>query len=163
MNCLDYYWLDSEPEDGKRHFIYALIDPRTSKVRYIGSSVNVAKRLGQHIAKPCNLNLAAWLNELSAVGALPQVVTLADCYGYRVSRRLEAVYIDEYQRLQGGLLNQEFSLASDRKRRFDMDARYWLRDVLRNARQETGFWRHVAKKRKPRGTHGYSRRHAFEC
>lgn len=55
-------------------YIYALSDPRNYVVRYIGQTrYHPAARLGHHLTKPSNPQMAAWINELLACDACPQV------------------------------------------------------------------------------------------
>lgn len=135
-----------------KHFIYALIDPRDNRVRYIGDSVNVANRVEGHFSNRDNPLIWKWVRELKSVGLMPKVQTLADCHGETYARFLEAVYIDEYQRYQGDLLNRSFLAAGSRKQEFDRAAERRLTEIKRSAREETKFYSGVAKRRAKRGT-----------
>lgn len=54
--------------------IYSLIDPRDGETRYVGiTKCPLWLRFYQHTHKPCNLRLAAWINELSEAGAKPDI------------------------------------------------------------------------------------------
>jgi hypothetical protein len=60
-----------------KHLIYALVDPRTEEVRYIGKSSRGLIRPAQH-AQPSRLALddtyrARWLKQLRAEGCTPQI------------------------------------------------------------------------------------------
>ncbi|MFF2618320.1 hypothetical protein [Kitasatospora sp. NPDC058046] len=58
--------------------IYKLTDPRDDKIRYIGQTVNpVHERLAQHLAKPTNKGMNAWLGILYANGETPRISVLA--------------------------------------------------------------------------------------
>lgn len=56
-----------------RVHVYALIDPREGRARYVGQSVNPAVRLEAHLASSCNQGLALWLSELKAAGLAPEL------------------------------------------------------------------------------------------
>jgi hypothetical protein len=65
-------------------YIYALADPRTSEVRYVGLSVDPPRRYDQHLRQACNpeadehfnLNLDIWIHELIDSGLLPELILL---------------------------------------------------------------------------------------
>lgn len=61
-------------------YIYALVDPRTQEIRYIGQSVNPEKRLRDgHLCKPyidAKSYKNHWLKELIALGLRPTIAIL---------------------------------------------------------------------------------------
>jgi hypothetical protein len=64
------------------HYVYALIDPRTSQIRYVGKhSGYVNSRLRGHLYEACNghrhNHRLAWLRQLLALGLEPSVQVLA--------------------------------------------------------------------------------------
>jgi GIY-YIG catalytic domain len=60
--------------------VYALIDPRTSAVRYVGLTEKpLAERLRNHLCRPgitAATRHGAWLRELRGDGVKPQIVAL---------------------------------------------------------------------------------------
>ncbi|QCX81066.1 hypothetical protein C9F11_37415 [Streptomyces sp. YIM 121038] len=57
--------------------IYALIDPRDNKIRYIGKTEKpVLTRLGSHLATPTNPAMRVWINALSLQGMTPRIEPL---------------------------------------------------------------------------------------
>lgn len=60
-------------------FIYALIDPRTNCVRYVGKAKDPLKRLGFHLCdsqlKP-NTHRNHWLRSLKTIGLMPRQIIL---------------------------------------------------------------------------------------
>lgn len=59
--------------------IYALLDPRTNNVRYVGQTTKpIEIRLAGHLASPSPL-VKAWITELAIEGHLPQIVPLREC------------------------------------------------------------------------------------
>ena len=60
----------------KTHYIYGLFDPLTGEVRYIGRTVNLKKRLMEHMGKHTNDIKSAWINALEKAGERPQMATL---------------------------------------------------------------------------------------
>ncbi len=58
--------------------IYALVDPRDGRVRYVGKANNGQARLRRHIEKPHqNIGLRSWFEELRAAGETPDMRPLA--------------------------------------------------------------------------------------
>lgn len=66
------------------HFIYALLDPDSGKIRYVGKSVDPHKRLKGHFlnARCCNPNenqkKCEWLTRLVEQGKEPLVLILEE-------------------------------------------------------------------------------------
>jgi hypothetical protein len=71
--------------------IYALVDPRNTAIRYIGSTKNtVGERLGQHIHKARLIpetELAQWINGLVLLGLRPRTILLATAECRHVEKR----------------------------------------------------------------------------
>lgn len=62
-------------------YIYALCEPGTEQVRYIGQSVNPAARLAQHIYQACSTasprnRASAWLRDLVNTNQVPNLLVL---------------------------------------------------------------------------------------
>lgn len=58
--------------------VYALIDPRDDKIRYIGKTTQpILKRLGGHLAKPTNPGMGVWIHGLSLRGLTPRIEVVA--------------------------------------------------------------------------------------
>lgn len=57
-------------------YIYALLDPRTEEVRYVGKTTNPRRRFFEHLRKPANEHLARWLNALNQLGLVPNLEIL---------------------------------------------------------------------------------------
>jgi hypothetical protein len=54
--------------------IYALIDPRDDKIRYIGKTEKpILARLASHLATPTNPAMRVWINALSLQGLTPRI------------------------------------------------------------------------------------------
>lgn len=67
---------------GRTHtFIYALVDPRDGKYRYIGKSNYPRIRYQQHLddMNKCNYLKTAWLREMSVLGLKPELIVLEKC------------------------------------------------------------------------------------
>ena len=56
--------------------IYALKDPRTGEIHYIGQSIDPEKRFGQHLADTTDTPKVQWLNQLSKLGLQPEMEIL---------------------------------------------------------------------------------------
>lgn len=54
--------------------VYALIDPRDNKIRYIGKTEKpILARLASHLATPTNPVMRVWINALSLQGLTPRI------------------------------------------------------------------------------------------
>lgn len=63
----------------KTCFIYALSDPRTNKMRYVGWCLNMKQRLSQHIScEKDHTRKCRWVAALRAVGMKPTMELLAE-------------------------------------------------------------------------------------
>lgn len=58
-------------------YIYALIDPRTRQIRYIGQTDDLSKRLQQHIMDKSNTPKTEWIKGLLAANMRPDIIQLA--------------------------------------------------------------------------------------
>ncbi len=99
--------IGNPPSPPVRFYIYALVDPRTSAVRYVGITTNPALRLASHRFRPASDQMRQWVRELSKEKLRPSLQVLATTYSREESARLENQFIDAYEIHQGGrLLNQ---------------------------------------------------------
>jgi len=58
--------------------IYALIDPRDDKIRYIGKTTQpILTRLAGHLANPTNPGMRVWINGLTLGGLTPRIEVVA--------------------------------------------------------------------------------------
>lgn len=57
-------------------YIYALVDPRNSSIRYIGKSIDPIKRLKGHLNDKASTKKARWIKSLLKYGLKPEVVIL---------------------------------------------------------------------------------------
>lgn len=58
-------------------FIYALIDPRTDEIRYIGKTVNPNARFRQHLKnRRCSTHCTTWIDSLITEGLKPTMTIL---------------------------------------------------------------------------------------
>lgn len=58
-------------------WIYALVDPRTDAVRYVGQTRNVERRYRTHCGgSGTNAQMWAWLKELASLGLVPTIQIL---------------------------------------------------------------------------------------
>ena len=58
-------------------YIYALIDPRTRQIRYVGQTDDLSKRLQQHIMDKSNTPKTEWIKGLLAANLRPDIIQLA--------------------------------------------------------------------------------------
>lgn len=89
-------------------FIYALVDPSTKQVRYIGKTANPKARYTNHIthsrvAKFRDIPVYKWIRNLEKYGKMPKMVVLEEVPLMRWES-VEQHYIEKY-REEGNLLN----------------------------------------------------------
>lgn len=90
-----------------RWFIYALLDPRTAAVRYVGKSVNPRRRLQSHCSAKAvakQTHTACWLRSLLDVGLSPSLVIIDGGRG-NGHAAAERAWIAEYRRRGAHLTN----------------------------------------------------------
>lgn len=66
-------------------YVYALLDPDTKDVRYIGRTGNLELRKSQYLRLSgalCGSPLANWFEQLRALNKLPEFVIMATISGY---------------------------------------------------------------------------------
>lgn len=78
-------------------YIYALIDPISDEIRYIGKTKNIEKRYKQHLypKKRDNSKRAIWLKELKINGLKPKIKVI-DIADESLWSDMEKLYIAEY-------------------------------------------------------------------
>lgn len=88
----------------ERIYIYALIDPHTNKIRYVGKTNNIKHRYKQHRYPKKNdtTKRANWLRELKSEGLQP-IIKVIDVTDETLWSDMEKQYIREYSHLD--LLN----------------------------------------------------------
>jgi hypothetical protein len=91
----------------KEHVIYALIDPRSDCLRYIGQATNVRKRLWRHMHPRSGdvTHRACWIRSLRAASLTPRVEVLEVVQGSSVNER-ERFYIALFRAMGADLVNR---------------------------------------------------------
>lgn len=61
--------------------VYALIDPRTGLVMYVGQAANIKSRYKQHCGNrsPTNPRVGRWIDDLKSAGIIPRLVMVEKC------------------------------------------------------------------------------------
>jgi len=88
---------------GHGQWIYALHDPLTGKVVYVGRSNNPGRRYVEHVNENCGTDKAGWIASLKRVFAIPYMTILEQCSSRNVHER-ERFWIDRFGG-KGKLLN----------------------------------------------------------
>jgi hypothetical protein len=88
----------------ERYVIYALVDPESKAVRYIGKAKRLQVRIQQHPYRKHNVRLFNWIQTLKAAGTRPEVLTLEHTDSESWSDR-ERHWIREYRETGHDLLN----------------------------------------------------------
>jgi group I intron endonuclease len=83
----------------RKAYIYKLIDPRCSSVRYVGKSVQPKRRLNDHISQSKNLKYycSNWIKSLLAEGLKPIMEIIEECTEDNWKER-ELFWIEEYEK-----------------------------------------------------------------
>jgi hypothetical protein len=86
--------------------VYALGDPRTSQVRYIGIARNVYRRYAEHLVKPHpNKNKDEWMEGMKKAGLIPTLTILESGLTKSAAREKEQYWIQHYLSLGAPLTN----------------------------------------------------------
>ncbi len=98
----------SKPVPQKTVSIYTLIDPHSGQVKYVGQSVDVEKRITQHVRDAMTTGaMSKWLAELYAENQLPTVKIVESGLTRNQAKTVEQQYIREYIRGGEKLFNKE--------------------------------------------------------
>ena len=98
----------SKPIPQRTVGVYTLIDPNTNKVKYVGQSVDIQKRISQHMRDAITSGAKAkWLIDLHDQGQLPNVRIVASGLTRNEANTLEKRLIREYINDGEKLLNKE--------------------------------------------------------
>lgn len=130
--------------------IYALIDPNTLKVRYIGrTKCTLDKRLAEHVSKSKldynNTHKSNWIKKLLKCNSRPFIRLLCVVYGWDKSHEIERGLINKYKdrllnhedRGEGGL-NHQISDEQKSKISNTLKARYTTGNI-KNAAWKTVY------------------------
>jgi group I intron endonuclease len=60
-------------------YIYTLSNPTTNEVRYVGKTINIARRYKQHLYDKRTTHKASWVQSLKKVGLKPKLIILEEC------------------------------------------------------------------------------------
>lgn len=85
--------------------IYALIDPDTNQVRYVGKSIRPELRLQNHMNDVSNCHRSHWLQSLKRKGAMPRMVILETIEGEWPWQEVERFWIKRGRALGWPLTN----------------------------------------------------------
>lgn len=95
-------------QDGNLYTVYALIDPRSHAVRYVGITNNVYERFKQHIrCNGVNAGKDAWIQDLQSQQHMVIMQTLEQVETADQARIQERYWIRHYDRLGAVLLNAD--------------------------------------------------------
>lgn len=85
-------------------YIYALCEPTTGEIRYVGQSTDPRKRVHSHCHRTGATRVFRWTRRLAAHGQLPMLVILAECQTRDEAVAVETRFIAQLQRRR--LLNE---------------------------------------------------------
>lgn len=102
------YLGDYTKDDTRTVYIYCLVDPRTSKIRYVGQTVNPKTRLSGHWAIACgSAIMRVWIRELKSINVKPMLVVLEETTGF-YAFKMEHKWIEAFRNAGAPLLNQTY-------------------------------------------------------
>jgi hypothetical protein len=120
-------------------FIYALIDPDTGKVRYVGKSDNPKKRLDRHIAgyEPRPTHKSIWIRSLLSLQKKPRIIILEEVESDEW-QTAERKWIKFYKEQGVGLTNTADGVEGGHVRDKEGDKKHgdWLRKKYQRERDE---------------------------
>ena len=92
----------------KKHYIYALIDPRNGEVKYIGRTTNPKNRMQQHCKPSGNIRHSLkedWIGQLRNIGLSPEmeIIEIVE-NGFSAALR-ERAWIRRYQSTDNKMSN----------------------------------------------------------
>lgn len=82
--------------------IYALLDPRTGDIRYIGQSKNISKRFSSHKYSSSDYPVSKWISKLRKDGLIPDLVIIEE---HENPVDVEKQWIDRAKKSGANLLN----------------------------------------------------------
>lgn len=85
-------------------YVYALCEPETAEIRYVGKSKNPAARLGTHYARPTSEGMEKWLSSLASM----PVVKVLSRHDTSESASKEEARVILALSIGGRLLNRTF-------------------------------------------------------
>lgn len=86
--------------------VYALSDPRTKEIRYVGMAKNAYRRYAQHLLEPHpNKDKDAWMEELKEAGTAPILAILESGIDESAVREREKYWIQYYLSQGASLTN----------------------------------------------------------
>lgn len=93
----------------KKYKIYGLVDPRDGQVRYIGQSINPAKRYKNHVSLGSygSPSKDDWIRNLLDQGCKPDLIIIDGCDTEQEAYGLEGYWICHYHNEGANLLNGE--------------------------------------------------------
>lgn len=109
--------------------IYALIDPRTNEVRYVGASANPKKRARTIFIRPKAPKLAAWIDELKRAGWRPIQKILESRVSFAQWEEREQHWIAQFAP-SGMLVNESIGGAGAKGVKRGTQTRKKLREAL---------------------------------
>jgi hypothetical protein len=86
----------------KKSGVYALIDPESQLVRYVGRSINISNRFNNHKTSKTNLPVSKWCRKLKSKSLSPEIMVLEY---HEKPEEIEAKWIAHYRDIGQADLN----------------------------------------------------------
>lgn len=116
-------------------YIYALLDPRDQKIRYIGQTITTLnQRFRKHLCdcKSRNNHVSCWLKSLLNVNLKPAILQIEECDNLNLDDK-EIFYIDKYK--QEGFDLTNCSLGGQTRRIFSEETKRKISEALKGKTQ----------------------------
>ena len=78
-------------------FVYALVDPLTREIKYVGRSVDPGARLMSHMSEPLGKRRAKWIRSVKRRRLRPRLIILNVCATSAEAAEMESRMIHEYR------------------------------------------------------------------
>ena len=104
-----------QPNSQEKQYVYALVDPETGAVRYIGRSNKPQVRYNHHMTGMYSRQKRKWIDDLATRGLRPTLTILEECEAAQVEER-ETYWLYHYIDDGAHLLNSEDHIVAKRKR-----------------------------------------------
>ena len=95
-----------------KRWVYALLEPITHAVRYVGCSQTPFKRLSTHISSALtvkNRDLGEWLQSCNDRGTCPGLLILEEVDDFRLAGEREQFWVRKYESDGANILNRQLT------------------------------------------------------
>lgn len=125
--------------NGSGRSIYALRDPRTNSIMYIGATANITRRMYSHAQGEGNPSMGAWMKELRGAGLKPLIEILEEADA-SVWRERERHHVGTHQPPLNRRRRNVVVCGEKFLRWVERVGPYWIAEQLDITRQAVEAW-----------------------